>query len=86
MASISVAKSVLRTTALTSSFLKKLHKSIFVDPTVDQTPSITAVLAWRMVPPSSYNLPLSDNASGLTPADQTQEAYDDEIDCNNEIE
>jgi hypothetical protein len=36
--------------AFTSSFLAKLHKSRLVEPTIDQTPSITAVLAWSMPP------------------------------------
>ena len=55
MASISTAKSRPRMTAFTSSFLKKLHKSIFVDPTVDQTPSTTAVFACNIAARRSYN-------------------------------
>src|SRR5208337_559552 len=44
--SISTANSRLRITAFTSSLLEKLQKSILVEPTVDQTPSITRVFAW----------------------------------------
>src|ERR1700690_4600622 len=43
--SIYAANSPLRMTALTSSSCKKLQKSILLDPTVDQTPSITPVFA-----------------------------------------
>jgi hypothetical protein len=39
------ANSLLRMTAFTSSFSKKLQKSILLDPTVDQPPSMTPVFA-----------------------------------------
>ena len=53
--SISAAKPVPRITAFPSLFLVKLQRSRLVEPTVDQTPSITAVLAWSM-PPRRYVL------------------------------
>ena len=45
-----------RTTALTSSLSRKLRQSRLVDPTVDQTPSITAVFACSIAPARSYSL------------------------------
>src|SRR5512143_105871 len=43
--SISAANSLSRITAFTSSLLEKLQKSMLVEPTVDQAPSMTAVFA-----------------------------------------
>jgi len=53
--SMSEANSLFRITAFTSSLLEKLQKSILVEPTVDQTLSITAVFACSRTSRRSYN-------------------------------
>src|SRR5512141_957108 len=50
IASISAANSLLRITAFTSSLMERLKKSMLVEPTVDQTLSITAVFACSRTP------------------------------------
>src|SRR5512143_1105740 len=50
ISSIFAANSLLRITAFTSSLVEKLQKSMLVEPTVDQTLSMTAVFACSMTP------------------------------------